>query len=181
MKIKLKKKMKTIGLFTLICVFFLGMGGCKQVTVPDAIIKVSNECGLAIDVFLNGVFQFSVEYEAIGSIENLDNGEHELEARRKGSGEFVSRVTLSVIFNRIYTWSVLSSARVKVINRYGETLSIYGDDIYLGDVVDQADSTMDNVPYGDRKLEAKTSDDTIAATTTISILVDNIYEWTINK
>ena len=175
------KKLLTFGIIASICVLLLGMGGCKQVVVPDAIIKVSNECGLAIDVFLNGVFQFSVEYEAIGSIEYLDDGEHELEARRKGTGEFVANVTLDVIFNRIYTWSVLSSARVKVNNRYGETLSIYGDDIYLGDVVDQGDSTMDNVPYGDRTLEAVASDDTIVSTTTISVLVDNIYEWTIIK
>lgn len=176
-----KKMVFFFGIVTLICLILLGIGGCKQEIVPDAIIKVSNECGLAIDVFINGVFHFSVENEAISSIEDLEDGQYDLEARRKGTGEFVANVTLDVIFNRIYTWSVLSSARVKVINRYGETLSIYGDDIYLGDVVDQADSTMDNVPYGDRKLEAKTSDNTIVATTTISVLTDNTYEWTINK
>jgi len=178
---KLKKKIQTIGIFTLSCVLLLGLGGCKKVLVPDAIITVSNECGLAIDVFFNNVFQFSLEYEATRSVEELDDGTYELEARRKGTGEFVASETLDVIFNRIYTWYVYSSASIKVINNYGETLSIYGDDIFSGNIEDQADATMDNVPYGDRKLEAKTSDDTIVATTTISILVDIEYEWTINK
>jgi len=181
MKMKLKKKLKTIGIFTLSCVLLLGMSNCKQIVVPNGIITVSNECGLAIDVFFDGVFQFSLEYEATRSVEDLDDGTYELEARRKGTGEFIARETLAVRFNAIYTWSVWSSAKIKIINKYGETLGIYGDDFYSGDVEDQLDVTLEHVPYGDRKMEAKTSDETVVATTTISVLADNTYEWTIIK
>lgn len=178
---KLKKKIQTIGIFTLSCVLFLGMINCKKPVVPDGIITISNECGLAIDVFLDGVFQFFVEYEDTGSIEDLDNGTYEIEARRKGTGEFVAWEEIAVRFNTIYTWHVMSSASIKIYNKYGETLDIYGDDIIIGFVDDQFDITIYNVPYGDRKMEAKTSDDTVVATTNISLLLDIVYEWTINK
>jgi len=181
MKKSIENRALAYGILVLICVFLLGMGGCKKIPIPDGIITISNECGLAIDVFINGVYQFFVEYEDTRSIEELEDGVYEVEARRKGTGEFVGRETIDVIFNRIYTWSVLSSASIKIINKYGETLSIYGDDIHSGDIEDQADATMEHVPYGDRKLEAKTSDDAVVATTTISVLVDITYEWTINK
>ncbi len=178
---KLKKKMKTIGIFALSCVLLLGMINCKKPDIPNGIITISNECGVAIDVFLDGVFQFFVEYEDSRSIEDVTNGTYEIEARRKGTGEFVSWEEIDVRFNTIYTWHVKSSASIKVINKYGETLDIYGDDSIIGIVDDQFDITIYNVPYGDHKMEAKTSDDTVVATTTISILLDIVYEWTINK
>lgn len=176
-----KKIVFFFGIISLICVIFLGMGGCKKVIVPNAIITVSNECGLAIDFTLNGEFQFSVEYEQTGTIENLPDGTHLLEARRKGTGEFVAQKSLDVRVNRIYTWSVLSSADVNIINNYGETLGIYGDDLYLGVVADLTNSKLEHVPYGDHKFEARTNEETVVATTTISILADNTYEWTIIK
>lgn len=178
---KLRKKIYMVGIFALICVFLVGMGGCKKLDIPLAIIDIDNECGLAIDVFLDGEFKFSIEYEATRLIENLEDGTYELEARRTGTGIFVARESVFVRINAIYTWYVLSSASIKIINNYGETLSIYNDDINLGELEDQSDSTMNNVPYGDQKLEAKTSDETIVASTTISVLFDNTYEWTINK
>ena len=181
MKKSILKKIFTFGILALTCVFFIGVSGCKQVLIPNGIITIINECGLAVDIFLGGEYKFYLENDETKSIEDLADGTYELEAHRKGTGEFVSRETLDVIFNRIYTWSVWSSASIKIINKYGETLSIYGDDIYAGEMLDQDESTMDNVPYGDRKLEAKTSDETIVATTTISVLVDLLYEWTINK
>ncbi len=136
---------------------------------------------MAIDFFIDGEFKFSVEYETTGSIENLADGTYLFEARRTGSGIFVAQESIFVRINAIYTWTVLSSASIKVINNYGETLSIYNGDINLGSVSDQSDAIVDNVPYGDQTLEAKKSDETIVATTTISVLADNTYEWTINK
>lgn len=178
---KLKLKMQMVGIFALSCVLLLGMGGCKKVVAPDAIITISNECGLMIDVFLDGVFQFSVEYKSARSIEELPTATYELEARRTGTGEFVGYELLPVRFNTIFTWHVLSSASLKIMNNYGETLEIYGDEELIGVLDDQIDNTLYNVPYGDRKLEAKTSDETVVAETTISILLDILYEWTINK
>lgn len=178
---KLKKKMETIGVFALSCVFLLGMISCNKIIAPDGIITISNECGLAIDIFLDGVYQFFVEYEDTKSIEDLRDGAFEIEARRKGSGEFVGRETIAVRFNTIYTWHVMSSASIKIINKYGETLYIYGDDIYSAVVDDQFETVLYNAPYGDRRMEAITSDDTVIATTTISVLLDILYEWTINK
>lgn len=181
MKMKLIKKIHMVGIFALICMFLLGMGGCKKIDVPLASININNECGLAIDLFIDGEFQFSVEYEDTRLIENLNDGTYLFEARRTGTGEFVAQESIFVRINAIYTWTILSSASIKITNNYGETLSIYNGDINLGSVADQSNATVDNVPYGDQKLEAKTSDETIVATITISVLFDNTYEWTINK
>ncbi len=181
MKKTIENRVLTFGFLVLICVFLLGMGGCKKSEIPLAILNIDNECGLEVDIFLGGEFQFSIEYESTRSIEDLEDGTHYFEALRTGTGEFVAGEAIYVRINAIYTWSVLSSASIKIINNYGETLSIYGDELFVGDILDQDDGTIDNIPYGDRNLEAKTSDDTVVATTTISVLFDNTYEWTINK
>ena len=181
MKMKLKKNMKMIGILALSCVLFLGMINCKKVVVPNGIIIVSNECGLAIDVYFDGVLKFSLEYEATRSVEDLADRAYEVEARRTGTGELVTQETIDVLFNRIFTWHVLSSASIKIMNRFGETFDIYGDDEIVGVVDDQFDITLFNVPYGDHKLEAKTNGETVVATTTISVLEDILYEWTVNK
>ena len=92
MKNKNKKIVFFFGILSIICVIFLGMGGCKQVVIPDGIITVSNACGLAIDFYLDGVFQFSVENESEDTVENLENKTYELEARRKGTGAIADGV-----------------------------------------------------------------------------------------
>lgn len=169
------------GILLIVCVFLLGSGGCKRMEIPNAIITISNECGVTIDFILNGDFQFSLEYEQERSIENLPDGTHVLEANRTGTGEFVAREELFMIINKIYTWTVLSSANINIINNYGQDLGIYGDNVYSGTVSDQSNVTLLHVPYGDHLLEAKTTEDTVVATTTISVLGDNTYEWTITK
>jgi len=179
-KIK-KKNILSFGIISIMCVIFLGIGGCKQVAIEDGILKVDNQCGVAIDVFLDGVFRVSVEFEEIFSIEELENKTYLLEARRKGTGEFVTGESLDVIFNKIFTWTILSSADINIINNYGATIGIYGDGNYSGTVEDQADVLLEHVPYGDHIIEAKTTEETVVATTTISVLLDLTYVWTINK
>jgi len=173
--------MLSYGFLALICVFLLGMGGCKTDEIPLAMLNIDNECGLEVDVYMGGEFQFSIEHESSRSIEDLEDGTYFFEALRTGSNKFVAGEAIYVRINAIYTWYVYSSASIKITNNYGETLSIYGDDIFSGDILDQDYGTLDKVPYGDRKLEAKTSDDTVVATTTVSVLVDNEYPWTVNK
>ena len=181
MNLSNRKRLLSIGVISIICVVFLGFGSCKQVVIPDAVVKVINGCGVAIDIFLNGEYKLSLENDQSQSLEDLPNGDHLLEASRKGSEIFVDRQELNVIFNQLYTWTVWSSASIKIINNYGETIGIYGDDFYSGTVEDQSDVTLEHVPYGDHTLEARTTEETVVATTTISVLVDFTYEWTINK
>jgi len=169
------------GLCLVLVFLLIGGASCKKIIAPDGIIVVSNECGLKIDFFLDGAFQFSIEYEQEQQVENLADGTYLLEARRSGTGELVDFENLDVWFNRIYTWHVLSSAKIIIKNRYGETLNIYGDDVLSGKVEDQDDYTLYNVPYGDRKIEVKKEDDTLVGTNTISVLLDIDYEWTIDK
>ena len=181
MKKTVLKRAISIGILSIICVILLGIGGCTKAIIPNGIINVINECGLAIDFFLNSVFTLTLDNGETGSVEDLEDGIYEIEARRKGTGELVGGETIEVWFNKIYTWHVRSSATVNITNNYGEMLSLWVDDIFLGDLGDQNSAIFDPIPYGDHKLEAKTSDGTVVATITISVLVDITYEWTINK
>jgi len=181
MNLSNRKRLLSIGVISIICVVFLGFGSCKPAAIPAAVAKVINGCGVAIDIFLNGEYKFFLENDQSQSLEDLSNGDHVLEARRKGSDIYVDRLELNVIFNQLYTWTVWSSASINIINNYGETVDLYGDDVYSGPLADQTDAILEHVPYGDHKLEAKINDDTVVATTNISVLVDLTYEWTINK
>lgn len=181
MKMKRAKKALSVGNIVLMCVLLIGIGRCKKVAVPDGIIRVNNQCGLRIDFFLDGVYQFFVDYEEEKSVEELADGTYELLAKRSGTGEFVDSEILDVWFNRIYTWQVVSSAKVKIINQYGETLKIYGEGEYIGDVADQQELILFQAPYGDRNLEVRTLEDVVVATTTIAIYEDIEYTWTITR
>jgi hypothetical protein len=175
-----KNRAWTFGIVLVACAFILGIISCKA-DPPLSNITVSNECGLAIDVFMDGIFQFYLEYGFMKTIKEVEWGIYQLEARRNSTGELVASSELSVRVNENFKWRVWSSANIKITNNYGEKLSIYGDNVYVGDLEDQTSSYMEHVPYGDRKLEAKRSDDTVVVSTTVSVLENILYEWTIEK
>lgn len=156
------------------------MIGCKP-DPPLSDIEVSNECGVAIDVYMNGIFQFFLEYGFIKTVQDVEWGTYTFEARRNSTGELVSSEDLSVRVNEILKWRVWTSAEIMVANNYGEQLRIFGDNVYVGDLENLAISFMEHVPYGDRKLEARLSDDTVVVSTTISIQENITYEWKIEK
>jgi hypothetical protein len=175
-----KNRAWTFGVVLVVCAFMVGMIGCKP-DPPLSNITVSNECGLAIDVFMDGIFQFYLEYGFMKTIEEVEWGTYQLEARRNSTGELVNSDEISVRVNENFKWRVWSSADIKITNNYGEKLKIYGDNVYIGELEDQTNSYMEHVPYGDRKLEAKLSDDTVVASTTVSVLENIVYEWTVEK
>jgi hypothetical protein len=175
-----KNRAWTFGISLVVCAFMVGMIGCKA-DPPLSDIEVSNECGAAIDVYMDGIYQFFLEYGFIKTVEDVEWGTYTFEARRNPTGEFVTSEDLSVRMNEILKWRVWSSADIKITNNYGEKLRIFGDNVYVGELEDQTSSIMEHVPYGDRKLEAKLSDDTVVASTTISVLENIIYKWTVEK
>lgn len=175
-----KNRFWSFGIAFVACVILAGMIGCKQ-DPPLSEIEVSNECGVAIDVFMDGIFKFSIEFGFIKTIKNVEWGTYLFEARKSSSGALIISEELSVRINEILRWRVWSYADIKITNNYGETLNIYGDNVYVGEIEDQSYSLMENVPYGDRKLEARLSDNTVVASATIAIEDNIIYEWTIVK
>lgn len=173
------------GIITLLSIFLFASISCKSPYDPEAEkinVYVYNECGVALDIFMDGNFQFSVEFSNSDVIENVTEGLHVFEAKKKGTDELITSDSIEITPGRNYEWRIRSLASLKVTNEYGETLSIYANDTYLGDIDDQESQSVSNFPYGEYQLKAlRTSDDTQVASTTINIVEDIEYLWTISK
>jgi hypothetical protein len=160
--------------------------GCKNSTTPDgnaeARIIVYNNCGIAVDVYLDDAFQFYLEQKEYYYIENFSLGTHELKAKKKGTDILLKSTTGEFTQKQDYTWTISSTAVVTITNNYGETLSLYGDGTYQTDIPDQSSAQIPDIPYGEHTLEAKRPNQTeVLASKTIDVLGDNVYSWTITK
>lgn len=185
MIIKIRKKVWATGIIILLVIFVCSMINCKSPESSDNItanIFVSNEFGLEIDVYMDGVFQFSLEFLIYEVIENVSSGVYEIVAKRKDNGEDIVTEIVNVDASGEYWISILSTASMKIINDYGETLNIFTNGSLQGELGDGEEQVFTNVPFGDHVLEAsKTSDNTLVASTDISVVEEKEYTWTIKK
>lgn len=184
MNIETRKKLLTSCIIILLGIFACSMIGCKSPESADEIkanIFVSNECGIDIDVYLDGVFQFSVEFLYYEVIQNVPAGVYEIVAKKKDIEEVLSTNTIDVYTSGEYWVTILSTASIKIINEYGETLNIYTNGSLQGELGDGEEQVFTNVPFGDHVLEAsKTSDNTLVESVTINVVEEKEYTWTIN-
>jgi len=119
--LKKHKKILHAGVFFWLSIFLLAPISCKNTTGPDdeittAKITVSNECGVAVDIYMDKIFQFSVEYLESKTIQNLSLGEHEFEAKREGTeifeakkvsdGSIVASISIDFAENKAYFWTI---------------------------------------------------------------------------
>ena len=164
----------------------LAGSGCKNSTTPDGNdkprITVRNNCGIAVDIYMDGTYKFFLEHKEYYYIEDVPVGTHLLVAKRKGTDKVLKSETAEIAAASNYTWTLNSTASVAITNNYGETLSIYGDGTYQTDVDDQVTAQIGKVDYGGHLFEAKRPNQTeVLASTTIEVLGDNVYTWTITK
>ena len=158
-KLKKHKKILHAGIIFWLSVFLLATLSCKNTTGPDdniteAKITVSNECGVAVDIYMDKNFQFSVEYLESKTIRNVSLGEHEFEAKRKGTETLLSLVSVEITELADFVLTILSEASFHITNEYGETLNIYGDGNLLSDIGSPATLIIENVLYGEHLFEA---------------------------
>jgi hypothetical protein len=191
MKISMNPKNRAINrpaLRALICLGLLLLAGsaCKNSTTPDgndkARIRVNNNCGIAIDIYMDSEYKFFLEYREYYYIEDPGLGTHLMEAKKKGTDAVLKSTVAEITSQQDYTWTINSSATVAVVNKYGETLSFYGDGTYQSDIDDGVTATIPNIPYGEHLLEVKRPNESeVLKSTTIDVLGDNLYTWTITK
>lgn len=183
MNLKNKRKLWAPGIIVLLGIFMCSMISCKSPESADDIkaqIFVSNECGLEIDVYLDGIYQFSLEFLYYEAIKNVSGGVYEIVTKKKGTEEVLSTNTVDVNANGDYWVTILSAASIKIINEYGEILNIYTNGSLQGELDDEESQVFTNVPYGEHVLEAsKTSDNTLVASVTINVVEEKEYTWTI--
>ncbi len=184
MRFKDKGKRQVFRILALFGIFLLALIGCKNPGGPDAEIKanifISNECGVAIDVFLDGNFQFSIEFLYYEVIQDVSQGVYEIVVRKKGTEYPVSSDFITVNTSGDYWVTILSPATLKVINEYGQTLDIYTNGHYQGELEDQESQIFTNMPYGEHILEAaKTADNTLVESLILEVIENKEYTWTI--
>ncbi len=185
--LKKHKKILHAGVFFWLSIFLLAPISCKNTTGPDdeittAKITVSNECGVAVDIYMDKIFQFSVEYLESKTIQNLSLGEHEFEAKREGTEILLSYLTVELLEPSEYVLTIQSEASFHITNEYGESLNIYGDGDLLIDIGSPATLIIENVLYAEHLFEAKkVSDGSIVASISIDFAENKAYFWTINK
>jgi hypothetical protein len=184
MKLRNSAKILTVAIVIFLGIFFYASTGCKSPEDPDveisANVTVSNECGLALDIYLNGVFQFSLEFLFYDVINNLQVGVYEITAKIKDTQEVLQSYTVDVFAKEEIWLSILYSASINVVNEYGEPLNIFTNGSNQGELGDKQNQVFTQVPYGDHVLEAsKTSDNTLVASVTINVVEEKEYTWTI--
>jgi hypothetical protein len=183
-KITNKDTVLKAGIITLIGIFVLTSICCKSPEEESSLanIDVSNECGVAIDVFMDGVFQFSLEYLAFNTIENVTLGVHTFRAKKKDTEFVVISEEFDVYSGGELLWTIKSPATLKVTNAYGETLSIYANAEYQRDLEDGESVTFEDVLYGEYQFDAiRTSDDTLVDSKYINVVQNQEYVWLISN
>ena len=167
--------------------FLLALTSCKSTTSPEveattARMTVNNDCGIAVDIYMDKNFQFSVEYQESETILDISIGEHEVEAKNKVTEIVLSSLSVELLEPREYILTIQSEASVHITNEYGESLNIYGDGDLLSDIGSLGTLIIENVLYGVHLLEAKkVSDGTTVASISIDFAENKAYFWTINQ
>ena len=173
------------GTITWLGILLIALVGCKDNATTDealqANIIVSNECGIPIDVFMNGDYQFSLDYWEFNTIMNVALTTHELLAKWKGIEKVVLTDSVEVGSLSEHVWTVRSLADIIISNEYGETLNIYGDGSLQLEINDGESEALESIPYGPHVMEARKLDNTVVATITITIEENKEYTWTVSN
>jgi hypothetical protein len=157
--------------------------GCKDSTGPESTLSsilVTNVCGAAVITYLDGTQKATIENTAQASIDNVAAGSRLLEAKKADDGLLVLTTTITIQASTTTYVTVGGPASVVVTNQYGEVLSIYEDDKYVGDIGDQITQTILHIPFGTHVFQAKKrSDGTVAAELTIIVNDLSDHTWII--
>lgn len=194
--IRMKKRRMSlnfsIGILVVIGILIFSLINCESIFGPsteesteededeEARIIVYNNYGESLDIYMDGIFQFSLEHGDDDKIRDVSLDEHELEAKKPNTNTVVDSETIDVTSYTDYTWTVDDPPDINVINQYGKTLKIYMDETYQFDLVDEEDRWIIDVAFGEHFLKAvKAVDGKEVASTTIDVDENIDYSWVI--
>lgn len=157
---------------------------CKSPTSPsggEADITVTSHWSDPVDVYMDGVFKFPLNYKESAEIDNVSLEAHQMEAKSQVTGEVVAQTTVEVTETTDYTWTIEHRARINCDNAFGETLRIFMDGIFQFNLANGENRWIIDVPLGDHFLAAyKTSDGQEATSITIKVTMNTDYGWGIH-
>lgn len=170
--------------FSLVCCdSIFGTSETDEDEDEDAIARIiiSNLYGEALDIYMDGTFQFLLENEDQEKIRDVSHDEHLMEAKKVGTNDVIDDEEIDVTDDVDYSWTIDDHPDINVTNSYGETLKIYMDGNYQFDLVDEENRWIIDVAFGERFLKAlRASDNKEIASTTIDIEKNEDYSWVID-
>jgi hypothetical protein len=183
-----------IGFLSLIGILVLFCAGCESIFGPKSeetsstddseiarIIVYNNYNNGSLDIYMDGVFQFTLAEDDNAKIKDVTLDEHALVAKVTGTSTVVDDTTIDVTAYSDYTWTIDDPPDIKVTNSFGTPLKIYMDGEYKFDLENEEDRWLIDVSFGDHYLKAlKASDNREVASTTIAVNGNEDYTWTIS-
>ena len=183
-----------IGFLSLIGILVLLCAGCESIFGPKSdessssddsdiarIIVYNNYNNGSLDIYMDGVFQFTLAEDDNAKIKDVTLDEHALVAKVTGTSTVVDHTTIDVTAYSDYTWTIDDPPDIKITNNYGTTLKIYMDGEYKFDLENEEDRWLIDVSFGNHYLKAlKASDGREVASTTIEVDGNEDYTWVIS-
>jgi len=120
-----QRKIWKIGIFAVLSLAILVSSSCKGSSDPDILANIiaQNLCGAAVDIFMDDVYQFSVEFATDETIYDVSFGTYNLEARKKGEEAVVYSDTMEITQSLNYIVVIEGPSYIVIENKYGESLS----------------------------------------------------------
>ncbi len=174
------------------------LAGCESLFGPkteesteaseEARIVCTNDFGQPLDIFMDGILQFSLGTNATGSganntkkIHNVTLNEHTLQGKLAGTGTVVDEQTLDVTSYTDFGYTVGAPPSILVSNSYGVTLRISMDNVYLFDLANGESRKIMDVSKTEHFLKAaKAADGKEVASTSITTDDNKTYSWSIS-
>jgi len=182
---KLKFGLPLAGIFILLA---FSLPGCKSSTETDtntdtttyqARILVTNTYGQTLEIFMDGVSQFTLNNGDDERISNVSIATHKMEARIPG-GALIDTTEIDVTQQTDYSYTI-DRPDINVVNSWGESLKIYFDDVYQFTLADDENRWLIAVPLASHFLKAtRVSDNSEVASITINVTQNKDYSWTIS-
>lgn len=175
-----------LSLSLLVLLFF--MGSCKSPENPEeettddtANIEISNDFGEAMDIYMDGVFIFVIEFNETKTIEDVTIDTHQLIGYRVNTNIQLASLSIEITAAGDYAWYIDDPADINVQNYSGYDLSISMDDVFMFNLADEEDRWILDVTHEKHYLKAnKISDGSEYASITIEVTENQDYSWTIN-
>jgi hypothetical protein len=169
----------------------LFLGGCYSPTSPngkgEADISITNNYGEALDIYVDGVFKFTLRWGTTIEIDDVDLfHEYKIDAKEPVTGRLVDTTLVDVQTKQEYTWTIKSAPAIKVINDWteiqGQKLAISMDGAFQFNLERGESRMIIRVEFGERYLVAidLTTGKQIASYT-FKINANENYEWDIKR
>jgi hypothetical protein len=192
---KLKGWRKYLGagvVFPLVGVILIVLlAGCESIFGPkveeseddddeEARIVVYNHYGEALDIYMDGKLQFTLNDDDDKKVRDVSLDEHDMEAKLAGTGTIVDDETMDITSYTDYSWTIDDPPDIVITNNYGTALKIYMDGNYQFDLAYKESRWIMDVTKAEHFLKARRADnDKEVASVTIDVDENKDYTWTI--